>query len=50
MGGCQGERRWERVRVGIWGQQMQTIIYRKGEQQGPTGRHGELYSVSHDKP
>ena len=36
--------------AGVWGQQMQTIIYRMDKQQGPTVAHRELYSISCDKP
>ena len=35
---------------GVWGQQMQTIIYRMDKQQGPPVEHPELYSTSCDKP
>ena len=48
--GCQGGGGWGRDGVGVWGQQMQTIIYRMDEQQGPTVQHRELYSISCDKP
>ena len=37
-------------RDGVWGQQMQTVMYRMDKQQGPTVQHKELYSVSCDKP
>ena len=33
----------------VWNQQMQTIIFRKDKQQGPTVQHRELYSVSRNK-
>ena len=36
--------------LGFWDQQMQTIVYRMDKQQGPTGQHRELYSISYDKP
>ena len=36
--------------LGVWGEQMQTIIYRMDKQQGPTVEHRELYSVSCDEP
>ena len=36
--------------VGVWGLQMQTIIYIMDKQQGPTVQHRELYSISCDKP
>ena len=29
--------------LGVWGQQMQTIIYRMDKQQGPTVEHRKLY-------
>ena len=31
---------------GVWDQQMQTIIHRMDEEQGPTIEHRELYSTS----
>ena len=31
---------------GVWGYQMQTIVYRTDRQLGPTGQHRELYSIS----
>ena len=49
-GGCHGGGGWERVGVGVWDQQMQTIIYRMDKQQGPAVEHRELYSISCDKP
>ena len=45
-----GEGRWGMEGVGVWGQQMQTIIYRMDKQQGPTVQHRDLDSVSCDKP
>ena len=36
----------ERDGLGIWGQQMQTIIYRMDKQQGPTVQHSELYLIA----
>ena len=36
--------------LGVWDQQMQTIIYRMDKQKGPTVQHKELYSISWDKP
>ena len=36
--------------LGVWEQQMQTIIYTLDKQQGPTAEHRELYSISCDKP
>ena len=44
-GGC-----WGRDGLGVWDEQMQAIIYRMDEQQGPTVEHRELYSISCDKP
>ena len=35
---------------GVWGQQMQAIIYRLDKQQGPTVQHRELDSIPCDKP
>ena len=43
-------RGWERDGLGVWDQQMQTIMYRMDKQQGPTVEHRELYSISCDKP
>ena len=40
----------ERDKLGVWDQQMQTVIYRMDKQQGPTVQHRELYSISYDKP
>ena len=48
--GCQGGGGWGRDGVGVWGQQMQTIIYRMNTQQGPTVQHRELYSIPCNKP
>ena len=47
--GCQGGV-GGRDGLGVWGQQMQTIIYRIDRQQGPIIQHRELYSISCDKP
>ena len=33
--GCQGGGGWVRDRLGVWDEQMKTIIYRK-DKQGPT--------------
>ena len=49
-GGYQGGGGWGRDGLGVWGQQMQTIIYRMDKQQGPTVQHRKLYSISYDKP
>ena len=48
--GCQGGGEWGEEGLGVWGQQMQTIIYRMDKQQGPTVEHRGLYSISCDKP
>ena len=48
--GCQGGGEWEREGLGVWDQQMQTIIHRIDKQQAPTVWHRELYSISCDKP
>ena len=34
--GCKGEGGWGRDEVRVWGEKMQTIIYRMDKQQGPT--------------
>ena len=47
--GCQEGGGLGRDGVGVWGQQMQTIIYRM-DKQGPTIWHREAYSISCDKP
>ena len=41
--GCQGGWRWDEL--GIWGEQMQTVIHRM-DKQGPAVQHNELYSIS----
>ena len=41
---------WGRDGLGVWDQQIQTIIYRMDKQQGPTAQDRELYSISCDKP
>ena len=46
----QGEGGWRRDGAGAWGPQMQSIVNRMDEHQGPTVEHGELCSVSYDKP
>ena len=46
--GYQGEW-WWRDGLGVWDQQMQTIIQRMDKQQCPTLQHRELYSISCDK-
>ena len=47
---AKGEGGGGRAGVGVWDEQMQTIIYRVDKQQGPTVEHRELYSISWDKP
>ena len=47
---CQGGGEVGGDGLGVWGWQMQTIIYRMDKQQGPTVYHRELYSISCDKP
>ena len=32
---CQGDWEWERVGLGVWDQQIQSIIYRMGKLKGP---------------
>ena len=44
--GCQGGGAGTQV----WDQQIQTIIYRMDKQQGLSVQHGELYSISCNKP
>ena len=36
--------------LGVWDQQMQTIIQRMDKYQGTSVQHRELYSISCDKP
>ena len=48
--GFQGGGGWGRDGVGVWDQEMETIIYRMDKQQGPTIQHREPYSISCDKP
>ena len=48
--GHQRGKEGERDKLGVWGQQMQTITFRMDTQQGPTVEHRELYSISFDKP
>ena len=38
-----------RDRLGVWNEQIQTIIYRIGNQQDPTVQHRKLYSISYNK-
>ena len=44
--GCQGGGSG----LGVWDQQMQTVINKMDKQQGPAVQHRELYSISCDKP
>ena len=37
---------WERDVWGVWGQQMQTVIFEVDKQWGPTGQHRELCPIS----
>ena len=41
--GCQEERGWGRDGLGVWDQQMQTILYKMNIQQNPTVYYRELY-------
>jgi len=41
---------WRREGLGVWDEQMQSVIYRMDKQQGPTVEHSELYSIFCDKP
>ena len=41
---------WGRDELRIWGQQMQTIIYRMDKQQGPIVQHRQLYSIFYNMP
>ena len=40
--GCWGMGGVRKNGLGIWDQQMQTVIYRRDKQQGPTIQHREL--------
>ena len=46
---CHEEVGWGREVLGVWDQQMQTIIYSMNTQQGPTTSHKKPFSASHDK-
>ena len=39
-----------RIGLGVWDKQTQTIICRMDKQQGPTVQHRELYSISYNTP
>ena len=41
---------WERDKLGVWDQQIQTTIYKTDKQQGSTVQYPELYSISCNKP
>jgi len=47
--GYQGKEGREREVLGVWGWQMQIIIYMMDKQQSPPVQHREPYSVSCDK-
>ena len=36
---------WERNRLGVWGQQMQTIPYRMDKPQGPTVQQRIIFDI-----
>ena len=44
-----GEVAWERDGVGIWGQQIQTIVYIMDKQQSLTIQHRKLCLIFYDK-
>ena len=37
-----------RDKLGVWGQQIHTTVYKIDKQQGPTVQHRELYSISYN--
>ena len=37
-------------KLGVWDQQIHTIIYKTGSQQGPTVQHRELDSILYNNP
>ena len=39
-----------RDKLGVWDQEIQTIIYTINEQQGPTLQHRAIYSITCNKP
>ena len=43
LGAAKWDGGWKGDGLGVWGQQMQTIIYRMGKQQDLTVQHRELY-------
>ena len=47
---CQREEEKGRDGLGVWGRQMQTIVYRMDKQQGSNVYHIELCSISCDTP
>ena len=48
--GYQWGKRWGGHKVGVWDQQIQTIMYKIYNQQGTIVQHGELYSTFCNKP
>ena len=48
--GCQGGGVWGRDGVGGGGEQVSAVIHGGDKQPEPTAQHGELYSMSSDKP
>ena len=45
-----GERRWGRIKLEVWDQQIQTTIYKIDKRQGSTVQQRKLYSISCNKP
>ena len=45
-----GERGQGGHKLGVWDQQIQTIMYKIYKQQGTIVQHGELYSTFYNKP
>ena len=43
---AKGEGGGGRDGLGVWGEQMQAVIYRLDKQQDPTVQHRKIYSVS----
>ena len=42
------ERGWRKDGFGVWGQQMQTIIYRTDKQQGPIENYTQYPVINHN--
>ena len=42
------ERGWDRDKLGVWDQQIQTTKYKIDKQQGPTVQQRELYLISYN--